>query len=95
MAGFLSLPDELITHILVLGGHLIAMACQQARIFPWRDTSDRKLMIYGAVDMSSLVRPRERFNGLAICAIVGSCRPGRQYPYEHELGRAREALGSP
>ena len=31
MVGLLSLPDELITHILVLGDHLIVVACQQAR----------------------------------------------------------------
>lgn len=33
MVGLLSLPDELITHILVLGGHLTIVACQQARTF--------------------------------------------------------------
>lgn len=33
MAGLLSLPDELITQILVLGGHLAIVACQQARTF--------------------------------------------------------------
>jgi hypothetical protein len=77
MVGLLSLPDELLTHILNFGGHTTIVVCQQARTPYWQDTSGYKLTSSAAADMPSYKRPREEFNGFAIRGVLGGCRVGR------------------